>query len=52
VYASRRAKKALGVATDAEVVRMSVDRVVEMEEFWRFMGRTRAALKPGSLKTP
>lgn len=29
--ALRRAKKLLGVATDAEVVRASVDRIVEME---------------------
>ena len=47
-----RAKKALGVATDAEVVRLSVARVTEMEQFWRFMRRTRRTLKPGSLKAP
>ena len=45
-----RAKKVLGVATDAEVVRLSVARVTEMEEFWRFMTQTRRALKPGSVK--
>jgi hypothetical protein len=37
----RRAKKALGVATDAEAVRLSVERVAEMERFWQFMQRTR-----------
>jgi hypothetical protein len=50
--ALRRAKKALGVATDAEVVRMSVERIAEMDKFWRFMKRTRGTLKPGSLKIP
>lgn len=51
-YVLRRAKKALGAATDAEVVRMSVQRVAEMEEFWRFMTKSRRTLKPGSVKTP
>lgn len=44
----QRAKKALGVATDAEAVRLSVERVAEMERFWRFMQRTRAKTTPGS----
>ena len=48
----RRAKKALRLATDAEVVRVSVERIAEMEEFWRFMKNRRRTLKPGSLKTP
>ncbi len=51
-HALRRAKKALGVATEAEVVRVSVERVAEMEEFWRFMKSSRRILKPGSVKTP
>jgi hypothetical protein len=46
--ALRRARKALGVATDAEAVRLSVERVNEMERFWRFMRRSRARAKPGS----
>lgn len=50
--ALRRARKALGVATDAEVVRLSVGRVAEMEEFWRFMRRSRRVLGPGSFKAP
>jgi hypothetical protein len=50
--ALRRAKKALGVATDAEVVRVSVERVAEMEEFWQFMKNSRRVLKPGSMRTP
>jgi hypothetical protein len=50
--ALRRAKKVLGVTTDAEVVRMSVERIAEMDAFWRFMKRTRGTLKPGSFRTP
>jgi hypothetical protein len=43
-----RAKRLLGVKTDAEVVRTSIERVVEMEEFWRFIDRTRESVKPHS----
>ena len=50
--ALRRARKALGVATDAEAVRGAVERVAEMEVFWRFMARTRGRLKPGSFRRP
>ena len=46
--AIRRARKALGADTDSEAVRLSVERVAEMEEFWRFMNRTRGAVKPNS----
>lgn len=48
--AVRRAKRALGVKTDAEAVRMSVERVAEMEAFWRLMTRSRGRLKPGSIR--
>jgi len=48
----RQAKKALGAKTDAEVVRLSVERVTEMEKFWEFMKKSRQNLKPGSLETP
>ena len=48
--AVRRARKALAVATDAEAIRLSIDRVAEMEEYWRFMTRTRSTLKPGSFE--
>jgi hypothetical protein len=48
----RRAKQLLGVETEAEVVRMSVERVVAMEEFWQFMNKTRGSLPPGSIETP
>jgi hypothetical protein len=50
--ALRRARKALGVATEAEAVRRAVERVAEMEAFWRFMTRTRGRLKPGSFRRP
>jgi hypothetical protein len=46
----RRARRALGAATDAEAIRMSLERVAEMEDFWRFMKRTRHSLKPGSIE--
>jgi hypothetical protein len=47
-----RARKVLGAGTDAETVRLAVERVVEMERFWRFMARTRGTLKPGSIEAP
>ena len=50
--ALRRAKKVLGVATDAEAVRASLEQIAEMERFWRFMKRTRGALSPGSFRAP
>jgi hypothetical protein len=48
--ALRRAKKALGVKTEAEVIRLSVERIAKMEEFWNFMKRTRRSLRPGSVE--
>ena len=51
-HALRRAKKALGVGTDAEVVRVSVERIAEMEEFWQFIKNSRRTLTPGSVRTP
>ena len=45
----QRAKKVLGAKTAAEAIRMSVEQVVEMEEFWTFMQKSRHTLKPGSL---
>lgn len=46
--ALRRARRVLRVRTDAEAVRVSLERVTEMDTFWRFMARSRAALRPGS----
>jgi hypothetical protein len=48
----KRAKKAQGVSTHAEVVRLSLERGAEMEEFWRFMKQSRRILKPGIIKCP
>jgi hypothetical protein len=48
----RRAKRLLGVQTEAEVVRLSVERVVAMEEFWQFMNKSRRSLPSGSIETP
>ena len=50
--ALHRAKKALGVKTNAEVVRLSVERIAEMEEFWEFMRKSRRSLTPGTLEKP
>jgi hypothetical protein len=48
----RKAKKILGLNSEAEVVRVAVDRTLEMEEFWRFMEETRNSIEPGSLELP
>lgn len=48
----RRARRALGVGTDADAVRASLEWVTEMQEFWRFMRRTRGKLRPGSVAEP
>jgi hypothetical protein len=48
--ALKRAKKALKVKTDAEVIRVSVERIAEMEEFWKFMQKSRRTLRPGSIE--
>ena len=50
--ALRRAQKALGAKTEAEVVRLAVERVAEMEEFWEFMTKSRKSLKPASAEKP
>lgn len=46
----RRAQRVLRVGTEAEAVRLSLQRVIEMEEFWRFMMRTRRSLNPSSIE--
>jgi hypothetical protein len=48
----RQAKRALGVKTDAEAIRMSVERIAEMEAFWKFMKKSRHTLMPGTLEKP
>ena len=47
-----QARKALGVDTDAEAVRLSIEWVAEMEAFWKFMSKSRGKLKPGSVGAP
>jgi hypothetical protein len=47
-----RAKKALGVKTEAEAIRLSVERVAEMEEFWEFMKKTDGHSDPGAWRKP
>ena len=46
----RRARKALRAKTDSEAVRASLERVAEMEEYWRFMEATRGRLAPGGFE--
>ena len=48
----RRAKKLLGLASEGEVVRVAVERAVEMEEFWELMEKTRGVVEPGSFGEP
>jgi hypothetical protein len=41
-------KKVPRVNTAAETIRLAVERIVAMEEFWKFMEEGRHTLKPGS----
>ena len=50
--ALRRARRLLGARTDAEVLRLAIERVVQMEKFWRFMERTRVTLGRGDFERP
>jgi len=45
--ALNRAKKALGVKTEAEVIRLSIERVAEMEEFWQWSCQSFGAVLVG-----
>ena len=47
-----QARRALGVDTDAEAVRLSIEWVAEMEAFWKFMSKSRGKLRPGSMSAP
>jgi hypothetical protein len=47
-----QARKALGVHTDAEAVRLSIEWVAEMEAFWKFLSKSRGKLEPGSMSAP
>ncbi len=48
--ALRRARRALGAKSDAEVIRLSVERVAEMEAFWQFMTKSRRSLTLGNIE--
>jgi hypothetical protein len=48
----KRAKRALGVRTDSDVVRLSMERVAEMEELWQWMRKTRGVLAPDDFDAP
>jgi hypothetical protein len=48
----RRARRALGVSTDAEAIRGALREVARMRSLWRFMQRTGGSLPPGSFSTP
>jgi hypothetical protein len=50
--AIREAKRALGVDTDAEVIRIAVERLGEMERFWKFMQASQKKLKRGAFERP
>lgn len=47
-----RARRALRVTSDAEAVRLAVERIAEMEAFWGFMKKSRRTLLPGSVARP
>ena len=48
----RRAKRVLNLSSEGEVVRVAVDRALEMEEFWQFMRKRRSSLLSGSVELP
>ena len=47
-----RAKRLLRVSTDAEAIRVSLDRVAEIERFDRFMEASRSKLPKASFEKP
>jgi hypothetical protein len=48
--AIQRAKRLLGAASDADVVRIAIDRVIEMERFREFVNKTKGSLPRGSFR--
>ncbi|HRI70683.1 MAG TPA: hypothetical protein PK156_40905 [Polyangium sp.] len=48
----QRAKKLLRAETDSDAVRISLERLVENEEFWQFMDDTAGALDGDSFERP
>jgi hypothetical protein len=45
-----RAKRLLRASSDAEAIRLSLERVAEMEQYWRFMDASRGKLAVGSFE--
>ncbi|MEO8185164.1 MAG: hypothetical protein ABI895_40675 [Deltaproteobacteria bacterium] len=43
----QRAKRILGATSDAEAVRLSLERVAEMERFWAHLDRTSGTIEVG-----
>jgi len=50
--ALQRARKALGVSTNAEAIRAALQQVVDMHEYWAFMDKSRGKLTKGSIESP
>jgi hypothetical protein len=48
----RRARRAMGVATDAEAVRMALEWAASSEEHWRLLRKSAGKLKRGSFRQP
>lgn len=48
----KRAKHLLRVSTDAEAIRLSLERVTEMERFQGWLEETGGTLEPGSFEQP
>jgi hypothetical protein len=46
----KRAKRLLRASSDAEAIRLSLERMAEMDEFWRVMDASRGSLKKGSFE--
>lgn len=47
-----KARRLLRVSSDAEAIRVSLERVVEMERFATFIESSRGKLPPGSIERP
>jgi hypothetical protein len=50
--ALRRAKRALGVKSDAEAVRLALEWIARSEEHWRLLKKTSGKLRRGSFRRP
>lgn len=48
----RRAKRLLRAPSDAETIRLSLERVAEMERYWKVMARSRGKIPVGSFDEP